>query len=299
MEGGGRIKFRLVLPRIKKQQEEGLFMKKILTVLGLVCSLPVLAQSAAEPTISAKDQQEFVNLLKSRGITDAKQGQALARETLRREKLIGQEAWKQRLERDPLVKRQLAESRSKIYGDALVRNYLSKHPVTEAEIERQYQAEKARYNPTEVKLRHILVQDEKQAKDLIYLISVGEDMGKIAREKSLDKATVKDSGELPFTNVKGFAVPELGSVSMLLKRGELYRKPIKSQYGYHIIRLEDKRTVPFPPLESMKDKLRTAAAQIKAAQYMNGLLAPKHPPIQSTIRSKTTNVKKPNAKTTN
>lgn len=274
-------------------------MKKILTVLGLVCSLPVLAQSAAEPTISAKDQQEFVNLLKSRGITDAKQGQALARETLRREKLIGQEAWKQRLERDPLVKRQLAESRSKIYGDALVRNYLSKHPVTEAEIERQYQAEKARYNPTEVKLRHILVQDEKQAKDLIYLISVGEDMGKIAREKSLDKATVKDSGELPFTNVKGFAVPELGSVSMLLKRGELYRKPIKSQYGYHIIRLEDKRTVPFPPLESMKDKLRTAAAQVKAAQYMNGLLAPKHPLIQSTIRSKTTNVKKPNAKATN
>ena len=274
-------------------------MKKILTVLGLVCSLPVLAQSAAEPTIPAKDQQEFVNLLKSRGITDVKQGQAIAHETLRREKLIGQEAWKQKLGRDPLVKRQLAESRSKIYGDALVRNYLSKHPVTEAEIERQYQAEKARYNPTEVKLRHILVKDEKQAKDLIYLISVGEDMGKMAHGKSLDEPSAKQGGELPFTNVKGFAVPELGSVSMLLKRGELYRKPIKSQYGYHIIRLEDKRTVPFPPLESMKDKLRTAAAQNKAAQYMNGLLAPKHPPIQSTIRSKTTNVKKTNAKATN
>ena len=274
-------------------------MKKILTVLGLVCSLPVLAQSAAEPTISAKDQQEFVNLLKSRGITDAKQGQALARETLRREKLIGQEAWKQKLERDPLVKRQLAESRSKIYGDALVRNYLSKHPVTEAEIERQYQAEKARYNPMEVKLRHILVKDEKQAKDLIYLISVGEDMDKMARGKSLDEPSAKNGGELPFTNVKGFAVPELGSASMLLKKGEVYARPIKSQYGYHIIRLEDKRTVPFPPLESMKDKLRTAAAQVKAAQYMNGLLAPKHPPIQSTIRSKTTNAKSPNAKTTN
>ena len=86
-------------------------MKKILTVLGLVCSLPVLAQSAAEPTISAKDQEEFVNLLKSRGITDAKQSRAIANETLRREKLIGQEAWKQKLERDPLVKRQLAEAR--------------------------------------------------------------------------------------------------------------------------------------------------------------------------------------------
>ena len=49
-------------------------MKKILTVLGLVCSLPVLAQSAAEPTISSKDQEEFVNLLKSRGITDAESG---------------------------------------------------------------------------------------------------------------------------------------------------------------------------------------------------------------------------------
>lgn len=274
-------------------------MKKILTVLGLVCSLPVLAQSAAEPTISAKDQEEFVNLLKSRGITDAKQSRAIANEALRREKLIGQEAWKQKLERDPLVKRQLAESRGKIYGDALVRNYLSKHPVTEAEIERQYQAEKARYNPTEVKLRHILVKDEKQAKDLIYLISVGEDMGKMARGKSLDEPSAKNGGELPFTNVKGFAVPELGSVSMLLRKGQLYGKPIKSQYGYHIIRLEDKRTVQFPPKESMKERLRTAAAQTKASQYMNGLLAPKHPPIQSTIRSKTTNVKKPNAKTTN
>ena len=274
-------------------------MKKILTVLGLVCSLPVLAQSAAEPTISAKDQEEFVNLLKSRGITDVKQSRAIANETLRREKLIGQEAWKQKLERDPLVKRQLAESRGKIYGDALVRNYLSKHPVTEAEIERQYQAEKARYNPTEVKLRHILVKDEKQAKDLIYLISVGEDMGKMARGKSLDEPSAKNGGELPFTNVKGFVVPELGSVSMLLRKGQLYGKPIKSQYGYHIIRLEDKRTVPFPPKESMKERLRFSAAQTKAAQYMNGLLAPKHPPIQSTIRSKTTNAKSPNAKTTN
>ena len=274
-------------------------MKKILTVLGLVCSLPVLAQSAAEPTISAKDQEEFVNLLKSRGITDAKRSRAIANETLRREKLIGQEAWKQKLERDPLVKRQLAESRGKIYGDALVRNYLSKHPVTEAEIERQYQAEKARYTPTEVKLRHILVKDEKQAKDLIYLISVGEDMGKMARGKSLDEPSAKNGGELPFTNVKGFAVPELGSVSMLLRKGQLYGKPIKSQYGYHIIRLEDKRTVPFPPKESMKERLRASAAQTKAAQYMNGLLAPKHPPIQSTIRSKTTNAKSPNAKATN
>lgn len=274
-------------------------MKKILTVLGLVCSLPVLAQSAAEPTISSKDQEEFVNLLKSRGITDAKQSRAIANETLRREKLICQEAWKQKLERDPLVKRQLAESRGKIYGDALVRNYLSKHPVTEAETERQYQAEKARYNPTEVKLRHILVKDEKQAKDLIYLISVGEDMGKMARGKSLDEPSAKNGGELPFTNVKGFAVPELGSVSMLLRKGQLYGKPIKSQYGYHIIRLEDKRRVPFPPKESMKERLRVSAAQTKAAQYMNGLLAPKHPPIQSTIRSKTTNAKSPNAKTTN
>ena len=86
---------------------------------------------------------------------------------------------------------------------------------------------------------------------------------------------------------------------MLLRKGQLYGKPIKSQYGYHIIRLEDKRTVPFPPKESMKERLRVSAAQTKAAQYMNGLLAPEHPPIQSTIRSKTTNAKSPNAKTTN
>lgn len=80
-------------------------MKKIITVLGLLCSLPVLAQSVTEPTITDKEQQEFVNLLKSRGIKDAKQGRAIARDTLRKEKLIGQAAWKQQLERDPLVKK--------------------------------------------------------------------------------------------------------------------------------------------------------------------------------------------------
>ena len=71
------------------------------------------------------------------------------------------------------------------------------------------------------------------------------------------KRAAKNGGELPFTNVKGFAVPELGSVSMLLRKGQLYGKPIKSQYGYHIIRLEDKRRVPFPPKESMKERLES------------------------------------------
>jgi len=144
-----------------------------------------------------------------------------------------------------------------------------------------------------------VVKDEKQAKDLIYLIGVGEDMGKIAREKSLDKATAKNGGELPFTNVNNFAIPNLGSVSLLLKKGELYGKPLQSKWGYHIVRLEDKRYVPFPPKESMKDKLRETAAQIKAARYMNSLVGPKHAPIQSMIRSKPTNAKSPNAKTTN
>ena len=274
-------------------------MKKILIVLGLACSLPVMAQSTAEPTITPQEQQEFVNLLKSRGISDVKQGQELARETLRREKLIGREAWRQKLEREPLVKRQLAESRTKIYADALVRNYLSKHPVTEAEIEKQYQAEKARYNPTEVKIRHILVKDEKQAKDLIYLIGVGEDMGKIAREKSLDTASAKNGGELPFTNVRDFAIPDLGSVSMLLKKGELYGKPLQSKWGYSIVRLEDKRRVPFPPQEQLRGKLIEAAGQAKATEYMNNLVGIKHPPIKSTVRSKTTNVKRPNAKAAN
>ena len=274
-------------------------MKKVLAFLGLLCSLPVMAQSAEEPTITAKEQQEFVNLLKSRGITDIKQGQALARETLRKEKIIGREAWKQQLERDPLVKRQLAESRSKIYGDALVRKYLSKHPVTEAEIDREYMLEKSAYNPNEVKIRHILVKDEKQAKDLIYLIGVGEDMAKMAREKSLDEPSAKKGGELPFTNVKRFAIPDFGKISLLLKKGEVYGKPIKSKWGYHIIKLEDKRYVPFPPLDSLREQLKVSAAQNKATQYMNALLAPTHPPIQSTIRSKTTNVKKPNAKVTN
>ena len=93
-------------------------MKKIITVLGLLCSLPVLAQSVTEPTISAKEQEEFVNLLKSRGITDAKQRRSnCSGHTRGREKLIGQAAWKQQLgTRSSGETAACREPNGKIYG---------------------------------------------------------------------------------------------------------------------------------------------------------------------------------------
>ncbi len=122
-----------------------------------------------------------------------------------------------------------------------------------------------------MQIRYILVDSEKEAKDLLYLIEIGEKMDKLAKEKSLDKASAADGGLLPFTAVSKFNIPGFANAVKGLKKGQLYRQPIKSQHGYQIFRLEDSRVVPMPPLDQIKTQVQATAVQQKSTAYLNSL----------------------------
>ena len=254
-------------------------MKKlsIITLFVLSVSAPALAQTSIKvngQVISAADQKELMTLLKKDvGITKTTDLERTAKDILIHQKIIGQEAWKNKLEVKPEVKSKLAAARTKIYTDELLKNYAKKNPVTNEELERTYNFLKRQYNPMEVRVRHILVGSEKEAKDLLYLIESGEDMGKLARTKSLDTATAKNGGLLPFTNVTNFAVPNMGKVAESLKKGQVYKQLLPSKFGYSIIKVEDKRMVPYPPLEQIKEQVRVQAEKAKGENYLDQLFA--------------------------
>lgn len=120
-------------------------MKKVVMLCLLAASMSTaLAQTALKingQTISAAEQKELMELLaKEKGIKGQEAQLTMARQILSEEKIIGQAAWRQKLERDPLVKRKIAESKSRIYREALVNSYLSKHPVTDQELSAAYEA---------------------------------------------------------------------------------------------------------------------------------------------------------------
>ena len=248
-------------------------MKKLLVALALTLSVPASAQSVLKvngQAIPISEQKALMTLLKTKGVSNA-QLESTAQNILVKEKIIGQEAWRKKIAQDLLVQRQLSEFRAKLYQDHLIQLYLKSHPVTPQEEQRVYASLKEQYSPTELQVRHILVSSEKEAKDLLYLIEAGEDMGKLAQLHTLDKATAKDGGLIPFNNIKNFRIPNFAYTAKSLKKGQVLNRPFRSNEGYHIMKLEDIREVPFPELSAIEPEIRKRAEEIKANGYIAGL----------------------------
>ncbi len=122
----------------------------------------------------------------------------------------------------------------------------------------------------EVKARHILVADEAAAKTIIDELQKGGDFDKIAKDKSTDKASGAQGGDLGWFK-KGDMVKEFAEAAFMLKKGETTPAPVKSQFGFHVIRLDDRRAAQPPSMEDMEDELRAELSREVYGQMMEGL----------------------------
>ncbi|MCW5746799.1 MAG: peptidylprolyl isomerase [Alphaproteobacteria bacterium] len=122
----------------------------------------------------------------------------------------------------------------------------------------------------EIKARHILVADEAAAKAVIEDLKKGGDFEKIAKDKSTDKASGAQGGDLGWFK-KADMVKEFAEAAFLLKKGETTTAPVKSQFGYHIIRLDDRRAAQPPSMEEMEEELRAELSREAYGQLMEGL----------------------------
>ena len=246
-------------------------MKKLLLVTALAAlAAPVFAQTAFTvngQTVSVADQQELMKVLADRGVKDQKQQLEAARSILAQEKLIEEAAKKANIAQDPAVKALIAERQTEIYSAELVA-----HPLTDADLKKTYEEVKKQYDPNEIKVRHILVKTEQEAKDIIKSLNAGGDFATIAKEKSLDQGTAAQGGEIPFTNIRRIAIPGFAETAMALNKGALLPVPFHSALGYHVIQLQDKREVPLPSFDALKPQIQNLAAQRQAQQYMADLM---------------------------
>ena len=121
----------------------------------------------------------------------------------------------------------------------------------------------------EVQARHILVDTEDKAKELAEKIAKGEDFAKLAWENSKDPGSKDDGGMLGFFG-RGQMVPSFEEAAFRLKKGEV-SAPIKSQFGFHLIKVEDRRDKKLPAFEEVKDKIMNSMIQKKAQEVANGL----------------------------
>jgi len=187
--------------------------------------------------------------------------------------VIAQEAVKEGLDRSPDVVEQLDQIRQAVLANAYVQDYMKNHPVTDAMLQTEYDRIKATVTGTEYKARHILVEKEADAKDIIARLKKDPSaFAQLAKEKSKDQGSKANGGELGWFDPRRM-VPEFSAAVSKLEKGKFTLEPVKTQFGYHVILLEDSRPIQAPPLEEVKPQLSQQVQQQEVMKQMDTLKA--------------------------
>ncbi|MFT3721201.1 peptidylprolyl isomerase [Pseudorhodoferax sp.] len=201
------------------------------------------------------------------------QEEQLREEVIMRE-IFMQEAQKRGLDATPDFQAQMEFARQSLLVRELLVDYQKTHPVTDEEIQAEYDKVKAANagNGKEYKAQHILVEKEADAKAIIASLKKGAKFEDIAKKQSKDPGSGANGGDLGWANPAGY-VKEFGDALVQLKKGQITETPVKTQFGYHVIKLNDERTQEFPPLEQVKPQIAQQLAQQKMAQFQQDLRA--------------------------
>jgi peptidyl-prolyl cis-trans isomerase C len=149
----------------------------------------------------------------------------------------------------------------------LTQDFVKKNPVSDDDVRADYEKFKAQSAGTEYRARHILVEKEEDAKALIAQIKGGASFEELAKKNSKDPGSGANGGDLDFA-AAGSYVPEFSQAMVKLKKGEMTQEPVKTQFGYHIIRLDDTRDAQFPPFDDVKGQLKQRMEQQKLGAFV-------------------------------
>lgn len=260
---------------MKKQLLSGL----VAAALTGAMALPVHAQNLA--IVNGKPvPKERAETLKQqversgRKVTPEMEGQ-IKEEVIAREIFL-QEAQRRGLEASPDYKAQMELARQTILIRELFADEQKKNPVSDEEIKAEYDKFVAANSGKEYRARHILVDSEDEAKKLIAQIKGGAKFEDVAKKASKDPGSGANGGDLDWASPNNF-VPEFSDAMVKLSKGQMTDTPVKSQFGWHIIRLDDVRDAKLPTFEELNDQqkaqLRNQLMQQKLAKFQDELRA--------------------------
>jgi peptidyl-prolyl cis-trans isomerase C len=249
-----------------------------LGVFSLIAATAVQAQSTATSTTAKvngvsipQSRLEFVMKARAtQGQPDTPEARKTLRDDLISEEVIAQDALKKGLDKDPDFAAQLDMARQSALVRAYQVDYVKNHPVSDEELQKEYETLKAQMGDKEYKAHHILVGSEAEAKDIIAKIKKGAKLEKIAQEKSLDTGSKSKGGELDWSPAANYVQPFAEALTKLNK-GQLTEQPVKTPFGWHVIRLDDVRPLKIPPLEEIKANLAQRVLQRQFAAHVMDL----------------------------
>jgi peptidyl-prolyl cis-trans isomerase C len=183
--------------------------------------------------------------------------------------LISSQAIKDGLEKDPDVATSLQVLRLRILADAESQKYLKDKEPTDAELHAEYDTAVAGLDKTEYHARHILLPTKEAAEAAIKKIKGGAKFDDVAKAESTDSSKAS-GGDLGWFTLARMAKPFSDAVKTL-KKGEMTQTPVQTQFGWHVIKLEDTRESPPPPFEQVKQQVAQGVMQKKLAAYVDGL----------------------------
>lgn len=204
-------------------------------------------------TIPKNRADALITAQTAQGQTDTPELHKAVREELIRREVLAQEAVKKGFDKKPLVQGEMDLARQSVLINAYMQDYVKTHPISEDAIKKEYAAIKAQLGDKEYKARHILVATEAEAKDIIAKLNKGEKFADLAK-LSKDPGSKDRGGELGWAAPSSYVKP-FADALVKLQKGKFTETPVKTDFGYHVIMLEDTRELKLPSIEEAKPKL--------------------------------------------
>jgi len=201
-----------------------------------------------------------VKMAAAQGQPDSTELRKKIREDMINLEVLVQEAKKAGLDKDPEVVLQTELNRMSLLGGAYVQDYAKKHPIGEEQLKQEYDNLKASLGDNEYNVSHILVATEEEAKTIISQLNKKGKFDKIAKEKSKDAGSAEKGGSLGWAVPTNF-VPPFASAMVKLKKGEYTKEAVQSQFGWHVIKMDDVRNLKMPSYEELKPQIQQRLQQ--------------------------------------
>ncbi len=251
----------------------------VFSILGLIAVCPVYAEDQPTAKVSSISiPQERIDI-RVKMITaqqnqpDSPELRKAVREDLINIELMSQEALKKGLDKQSETIQQLELAKQGVLVGAFMQDYVKTHPVSEEAIAKEYDNLKSSLGTKEYSVRHILVEKESEAKSIAAKLKKGGKFDKLAEINSKDPGSKEHGGDLgwiPVSKIPGAFVKPFGDALMTLSKGQV-SGPVQSQFGWHIIKLEDIRDLKMPPLDEIKPQLTQRLQQQALKQLIADL----------------------------
>ena len=234
---------------------------KLLRTAVLAAGLAVVAtahgQNVARVNGVAIPQQHFDLLIKNlvaQGRPDSPEMRDAIKQQMISRELMVQEAAKRGLDKSPETAARLSFSRQDVLSNAYIQEVLRANPITDDTVKKEYERIKAQ-STKEYKTRHILVEKEDEAKDIIAQLKKGASFEKLAAEKSNDPGSKTNGGDLDWSMPSRFVKP-FGDAMVKLKKGQITETPVHTNFGWHVIRIDDERAAKIPGFDEAKPQVQ-------------------------------------------